>query len=481
MATERVVTRKWNLPLSQFLKSTVTYVDLEGAVRACKTTGLVWKIINYAQEHPGIKMLLTRWTQDGLDMQLRPKFYEECPPELLGKWNSKEEYQEFTNGSILYIRSLKTSDDSSRFIKFSGLTLAVIGLDQAEEAPEDVVRALKARLSQVGFPHQFLMTPNPPDPKHWLCSEFPSDGDLPNHLYLHTSVYDNRENLGDEYIAELEREYPPGTVLHRRFVLGLRGLSELGQPVYGAVFKREMHVREVEFDPRFPLLESWDFGQKHPATVWSQFLPGGLWNILGMYMGTRQFIDEAVPAVSALRRTLFPDLTTIRVCCDPAGADKQGHGIRQTAVDVLNSHLRQQYGPSVGASFTTGSNAPSKREFCIQQISGYLSRLIKGRPALLVHPRCDILIDGFEGGYVYDDRSFLAGNLPNIRRVKKDGYYDHSANCVEYTLLNYGASGLQTSQTPNLSPRERMRAEQIDYDEYDQYRRPQQPLSRAGY
>lgn len=476
---ERVITRRWNAVQSAFLRSTARYLDFEGAVRAGKTTPLIWKLINYAVDRPGIKMLLCRWTQDALDMQLKPKFYEECPKELLGKWNAKEEYQELTGGTMLYIRSLKTSDDAARFSKFSGLTLGVIALDQAEEVPMDVYGALKARLSQVGFPQQFIITPNPPAPNHWITTEFPEAGDLPNHKYLHTSVYDNRAILGDEYIFELEREYPEGHVLRRRFVEGLRGLTAEGQPIYGAIFNRDLHVQNIEFDEHYPLLESWDFGQKHPAVLWSQFLPTGYWNILGEYLGTRQFIDEAVPTAAALRRDLFPGLEHIRVCCDPAGADKQGHGIRQTAVDVLNAHLRQLYGPRVTAQFTTGSNSPTKREYCLQQISGAMTRLVKGRPMLLCHPRCEVLIDGFSGGYVYDDRVYSMAALPNVRRPKKDGYYEHLQNCAEYTWLNYGASSPLSTAPMDLSPRERLRRAQRDVDPYDAPSKRR--VSRAGY
>lgn len=443
------------------------YVDYEGAIRAGKTTPLIWKIINYAVEFPGIKMMLCRWTGDALDMQLKPKFYEECPKELLGAWNAKEEYQNFTNGSLVYLRSLKSSDDAARYAKFAGLTLAVIGVDQPEELPEDIYHALKGRLSQPGFPQQMLLTPNPPAPNHWLADEFPEDNHIPGHLYLNTSVYDNREILGENYIRELERDYPKGHVLRRRFIEGRRGLAIEGQAVYGKVFNRSLHVREVEYFPDYPLIESWDFGQKHPAVTWHQFLPWGWWNILGEYMGSRTFIDEAVPAVAALRAELFPGLINLRVCCDPAGADKQGHGIRQTAVDVLNAHLRMVYGPDTGARFVTGSNLPEKRQYAIQQISSYMSRLIQGRPALLAHPRAEITVDGLEAGYVYDDRAFTNARLPNFRRPRKDGYYDHLQNTIEYAMLNYGARPIQDSGIENMSKRERIHHLQSDFDEDD--------------
>lgn len=448
------------------MKDRTRFLDFEGAIRSGKSTPLVWKIINYALEYPGIKMMLCRWTGDACDMQLKPKFYEECPKEILGKWNAKEEYQEFTNGSLVYIRSLKSSDDSARYAKFAGLTLAVVGVDQPEELPADIYHALKGRLSQPGYPQQMLLTPNPPAPNHWLADEFPEDNHIVGHKYICTSVYDNEIIMGHEYITELERDYPAGHVLRRRFIDGKRGLSIEGQPVYGKIFSRAMHVGEVEFLPEYPLVESWDFGQKHPAVSWHQFLPWGSWNVLGEYMGTRQFIDEAVPAVQTLRDSLFPGLMILHVCCDPAGADKQGHGIRMTAVDVLNAHLRSLYGAEMGARFTTGSNLPEKRDWSIQQISSYLTRLIQGRPAVLFHPRCEIVIDGFEAGYVFDDRATtsLTTRLPNYRRPKKDGYYDHLQNTVEYAMLNYGAQPVQSVDYSKLSMRERLHRLQHDPD-----------------
>lgn len=461
---------------------TARFVNLEGAIRSGKSTPLIWKIIDYAVNYPGIKMMLSRWTGDALEMQLKPKFYEECPREILGgPFNSKQEYQEFANGSLVYLRSLKSADDSARYAKFAGLTLGVIGVDQPEELPADIYHALKGRLSQPGMPQQMLLTPNPPAPNHWLADEFPEDNHIDGHLYICTSVYDNREHIGDQYIKELEKDYPAGHVLRRRFIEGRRGLAIEGTAVYGRVFSRSLHVSEIEFLPDYPLIESWDFGQKHPAVTWHQFLPWGWWNVLGEYMGSRQFIDEAVPAVAQLRAELFPGLTTIRVCCDPAGADKQGHGIRQTAVDVLNAHLRLLYGADVGARFVTGANRPEKREYCIQQISNYMSRLVQGRPSMLVHPRCETTIDGFEAGYIFDDRVIAHASMPNIRKVKKDGYYDHLQNTCEYAMLTYGSAPATTVDVSRMSKHDRLHSLQMDTDEGDTWNVRRSTRSRAGY
>lgn len=481
-----MIRRVWNRPQSELLKATERYVDFEGAVRSGKTTPAIWKIINYALKYPGIKMMIARWTQDALDMQLRPKFYEECPPEILGKYNAKEEYQEILTGdgtpsSWVYIRSLKTSDDGARYAKFTGLTLAVILVDQPEELPEDVYMALKARLSQPGFPQQFILTPNPPAPNHWLVKEFPEDNSIAGHKYIFTSLYDNRAIIGDTYIAEIERDYPVGHAMRRRWIEGRRGLSMMGQPVYGKIFSRDMHVKEVEYLPDFPLIESWDFGQKHPAVSWHQLTPWGWWNILGEYLGDRQFIDEVVPVIADLRQELFGGVSELRVCCDPAGV--QGQGVRHTNVDVLNTHLRDVYGPGVGAKYVTNANRPPQREWAIQQASNHMTRLVQGRPALLVHPRCQNIVDGFEAGYVYDDRVFTQGATPNIRRPKKDGYYDHLQNTVEYVALNYGNSPIQTANQTSLNYKQRLHLLQQESEESDTWGAGSSPrlTNRAGY
>jgi hypothetical protein len=476
-----VITRKWNRPQSQFIKAKERLIDFEGGVRSGKTTAGIWKLINYAIEHPGIKMLLARWTGDALNMQLKPKFYEECPKELLGKWHGKEEVQDFTNGSMLYIRSLKSSDDAARFAKFTGLTLGVIMVDQPEEMPEDIYHALKGRLSQAGFPQQMILTPNPPAMTHWLVDEFPEANTIEGHLYLRTSLYDNRGIIGEEYIRELEREYPEGHVMRRRMIDGRRGLSIEGDAVYGSVFSRDLHVRDVEFFPDYPLYESWDFGHKHPAVSWHQLLPWGHWNILGEYMGSEQFIDETVPVVSALRNELFPGVTTLYVCCDPAGA--QGQGARHTCVEVLNSHLRKVYGPNMGARYMTNANRPEQRAWAIQQVSSHMTRLLRGRPACVVHSRCILIADGFEAGYVYDDRAILTGSrLPNFRRPRKDGTYDHLQNTIEYFQLNYSGSVVEQVDVSKMSVRERLHHLQRDTDESDSWNiRRNVSRSRAGY
>lgn len=434
--SERLIKRIWSKPQTEFMRATARYVACEGAIRSGKSTALVWKIITYAIEYPGISMMLSRWTDDGLQMQLKKLFYDECPPEFLGRWHAREQCQDFRNGSRLYLRALKTVDLKSRYAKFSGLTLAVIGVDQPEEVPEDVMSALVGRLSQQGFPQQLLLTPNPPSLDHWLSHPetgwFPEGKDLkPDHQLIQLSVYDNRRHLGNAYIRFLEEKYPEGHPLRRRFIEGKRGLTVGGDAVYKGIFRRDLHVTG-HLSPNYaqPLLESWDFGHTHPAVAWGQFLPTGALHIYDEFLGDNEFIDTFVPRVLARRQKHFSRFTEIWTCCDPSGADKGTQGMRYTPVDVLRD-------AGIFPRWVDASNTPPRRDYAIQALARLMLRLTKEGPSFQLHQRCAILADGFEAGYVWADRSRQHSLYPNIRVPLKDGYYDHLQNTMEYLILNF--------------------------------------------
>lgn len=416
------------------MQSTAKYLNFEGAVRSGKTTVVLYKLLRYAQEYPGIQMFAGRWKEDDAMSQIKARIKELWPPDYLGRWNADEHKFECANGSSLMVRGLKPSEDAARYSKFTGKTLAVIYIDQPEEMPEDFFTALKARLSQDGVPHQLILTPNPPDEDHWLAHFFPDDNEDEHngHQYIRTTVYDNRENLPPEYIPDLEAQYPEGHVLRLRWIEGRRGLSMVGQPVYAGCFSRRTHVTEnATFNPELPLVEAWDFGHHHPAVLWSQF-GLGQWNVIGELMGKDEFLEEFAPKALQLRRNLCPDVREVLSCCDPAGSHKSSHGVTSNAVDVLREH-------GIYPIWKEGANHPINRDGAIQKISQGFMRQVRGIPQIMIHPRCKEYIRGCEAGYVWDDSKALGHSLfPNTRRPKKDGRYDHLQNCAEYSWISYG-------------------------------------------
>ncbi len=443
-----------------FWNATERYVDFEGAVRAGKTTPAILKVIDSCQAHPGIQWLIARWTQDATDAQLKARFRELCSPDILVGWNAQEQYFEIGTEagptSRIYARGLKASEDAARYVKFAGLTLAGVYVDQPEEIPYDFYTALKARLSQPGYPHQMLLTPNPPHHDHWLAKEFPEDNTHADHRYIRTTVYDNRAVLGEAYIQALEAAYPAGTVLRRRFIEGLRGLSVVGDPVYGGYFQRLLHARDVEMHPAAPLLEGWDFGHGHPCVVWAQFLPQGALHVLGGVMGVSMFIEDFCPIALQYRAQWFPRPLEVKSTGDPAGQSFSPHGVATSAIDVLKKH-------GVQAQTMPTANRVDRRDVAIQSIAGYMRRLTATGAAFAVAPRFvvvtgkgtmspSVLVDGFDAGYVWAESKATSTSTPNTRRPLKDGYYDHAQNCLEYIVLAFGSTAERRPKRSGYEP-----------------------------
>lgn len=476
----------WNRPQSQFLTTKATvggpaqYIDFEGAVRAGKSTPAVAKLARYAIQYPGIHMAAARWTQDGLDAQIKPLWRTEAAKRGLAlQWHSDEEYDEvLATGARVYLRALRSSEESMRYGKLAGLTLAILWIDQPEEignSDEDVVLAyLPARLSQVGYPHEAWFTPNPVGSDHWLGSWFPEDDPRPNYHLIQTSIYDNRHVLGDAYIADMEDRHPEGTAFRMRFVDGRRGLGLAGNPVYAGYFQKflrqedrriDWHVRATRVDPRFPVYEGWDFGYSHPAVLWTQSIEGQ-WRVLAEYLGKNQGLADFADAAVELRGRLFPNVLRFESVGDPAGFAK-GAGLQGTVADLLAS--RGIY----LADYETvkGYNVPDVEFNAIQRTMQILRSSVHGQPALIIDKTlCPNFALGMEAGYVWSGRQ-LAGSRGSVKvpEKQKETEYHHLQDCWLYTLQRFGSASMTVQQAQAIQARQAKRelaAAQKDTDAF---------------
>jgi hypothetical protein len=107
-----------------------------------------------------------------------------------------------------------------------------------------------------------------------------------------------------------------------------------------------------------------------------------------------------------------------------------------------------------------------------------------------VNPRCrlvsaqrqvqmELVVDGLEAGYVWDDKLITSSQSPSTRRPKKDGEYDHLQNCLEYIQLAFGVPQ-STTRSVDRAERTALARAQRDTDEYNRTsgRRVE---SRGGY
>src|SRR3990167_4827035 len=474
----------WRGPVGDFLLDETEQIDLEGAIRSGKTTAALRKVLRSACKHAGIHWLICRYSDGDTASKLRPAFEQLCVDAGVPfVWHSQQKYYELANGSWVYAFGLKAQSLPERYSKFRGLTLASIYNDQTEELPYDIYQELIGRLSQRGFPQQILLTPNPMAEDSWLAREFPEGDRYPNRKYYRVSIYDNAHNLDRETVERLERIYPPGHAKHRPMLLGQRGLNIIGQPVYGALdphqpetaaFMRGRHERPLDLDPGLPLLESIDFGKHHPCVVWAQYTPWAELHVLGGVLGYHLFLNDFVRIAQQYRARWFPKALEVMTCCDPAGSHDNSQGIQENGVDVLRN-------AGFAVSYKPDSNTPTVRLAMVERIAAYMRNRSPRGEAFGIDPSRwfrvsandvvahKFLKDGFEAVYVWDEHLISVGSK-QVRRPKKDGWYEHGQNCLEYLEHNFGGAQPTLEQTTRHAAKIRERElthRQYDGDPYD--------------
>lgn len=443
----RVVEMIWKGKHSDILLDATRERDVEGALRSGKTTVCLWAELNALLDQPGCHTILSRWTDDATDAWLKPVWRAICAlAGVVVKWNAKETFDLLANGSRAYIRGLKPSDQVSRYAKFRGPTLGRAYVDQAEELPQDVYEELNARLTQKGVRQQMTISPNPVEETHWIAKRFPERGIDPHRRLFQVSLYDNAHNLTPEIIAAAERNFPPEHPKHRTMILGQRGLNVIGDPVYKGMFKRTIHLAPVDYNPYLPLDEAFDFGKHHPCWVARQTDALGGVRVLAGILGEDLFLEDFLPVVRHWRAEWFGDDIETRTCCDPAGSAANSQGTRKRAVDELRA---QGFAPQ----WKDNANSPAVRLAMIEHYGGLMRKRTSAGEAFQVSSAADRFIrvtatgqvlpwpfiaDGLEVGYVWDEHLVSVGNK-QMRKPKKDGWFEHGQNCLEYLEVSFGS------------------------------------------
>ncbi|HEX2594745.1 MAG TPA: phage terminase large subunit [Rhizomicrobium sp.] len=437
----------WSGPIARFMRDESPEICLEGALSSGKTTACLWKVFNSLHAHDGIHWWIGRYGDGETQTKVRPAFEEVCRAAgATPSWNAKELAYDFSNGSKCYAYGLKSPDALSRYSKMRGMGVAGIYNDQTEELPEDFSLELRLRLRQPGYPHQLIFSPNPPNVTHWLAQQFPEDNRIKGRVYYSISIYDNQHNLPPDLLRAALLAYPPEHAKHRSVILGKRGMNVTGEPVYKGAFMRNVHEVPVEYDPRLPLEMALDFGKHHPCAIFRQVSALGQVRFLGGILGQSLYLDDFLDIVLTHRGQWFPNPIQIRECCDPAGAADTSHGTAGAVKTLREKGIKPVY---VG-----DSNSPAVRLAMVERMAAQMRKRAADRAEafainsdperwLTISDQATVpdkfLADGFEAGYVWDENLVSVGNK-QVRRPKKDGWYEHGQNCAEYLELNFGSA-----------------------------------------
>lgn len=379
-----------------------------------KTAAGCHEIKQLAIEYPGSRWIIGRKLLPSLRDSIWKDFLDMIPPEMIASYNKTKLDLVLKNGSEFLGRPLY---DASVFKSYQ---IAGFLIEEADEIDKDIYDRLKDRLRQKlpnGSRPRYTSTLlcNPPEEDHWIVELFLNQRPA-NHEVFTSTTFDNKKNLPEEYIPELLETY--SAAMLERLLYGRIQRVHKGRPVFPQ-FTKELYVKPVVYDPTLPLVRGWDFGYNHPACVFMQMKEGQV-RILAEKLGKKIYLDKFVTQeVLPLQEQLFGNrvghLAPVLDFCDPRGSDQTDKGI--TSVQILNSF---QIYPVYRRTFI---------EEGIRAINTCLDTkdFKSGFPNFLIHPRCRILIEGFEGGYA---------RLEGEETPDKDNYYDHLCDASRYCMIH---------------------------------------------
>lgn len=253
----------------EFITDTKTrHTGFVGGLGSGKTWSGATKTILYALGNPGSLILVCAPTYRQLRDSTLREFFKVLPEELVENWNKSEYEMKLKNGTEILFRSLDNYDS------IRGVEAAFIWIDEANLISYKAWRVVIGRLRQPGFPHRTAITTTPRGKTdNWLYEEYVVKPKKNQKLSgqrqtYHARTRDNIENIGIEYVEDLEATYT-GEFAEQEL------LGQFVDIIEGRVypmFSREYHVdwfeEEIVFEDHLPLYGFWDYGVGDEGCLW---------------------------------------------------------------------------------------------------------------------------------------------------------------------------------------------------------------------
>lgn len=442
---------------------------IEGSLNCAKTTLGLDKEIDALLKWPGIPILIFRWTEDALTTKLKPAFEELLSIRgLTADWDAKQKVYTFPNGSKAWMFGLKAVSAIEMFNKIRGLGVCRILGDQVEEMDRAVAGDLRGRLrpnltaTMTGnrYPFQLTFIANCEDHDFWLSKEFPLDNRIVGRKVFSFSIFDNY-HLPQESRESLLRQYPPDHPKNLTMIMGQRGPSVVGDPVFEGVYNKELHHgKPIALRPDLPIYESFECGKHNPTWVFAQPIYGGGLAILGGIRGEEMLMDDFVSVVQDYRERWYDGHGLIKTCIAPMG-ETQSTATRANVTDILKRDL------DVQPRCNPDGNAPDVRLAAIEHLGVLLRhRSPNGSESFLINtdetkflivnkegPRESAFVHhALEAGYIWDDH-FVSVSNKELRRPKEDDKFANAMHCIENIYLNFCMAPPKRPQTRTVGPR----------------------------
>lgn len=204
----------------------------------------------------GHKILFSRYTMASASMSIIPEFQEKIESDVASEYFdvTKTDITNTYSDSVIMFRGIKTSSgvQTAKLKSIQGLTTFVC--DEAEEwTSEEDFEKIMLSIRQKGIQNRIIIIINPCDSNHWVYKRFIEnthklveiDGvqvqisTHPNVLHIHTTYFDNLENLSPEFLKEVEDMKVSNPEKYAHVVIG-----RWADVAEGAVFKKWGIVKE---------------------------------------------------------------------------------------------------------------------------------------------------------------------------------------------------------------------------------------------
>lgn len=299
---------------------------------------------------------------------------------------------------------------------------------------------------------------NMPDTDHWiyhLAEEEPPElwefFKQPGGLVERDGKF--YENPEAENIENLEPHYYH-TRMHGKSLEHIRvyycaqyGFVMDGKPVIPEYVDAVHAAREVITPSKFSeIYIGLDFGLT-PAALFAQRLGNGqiVWidELVSEDMGAVAFGEELKRKLLRDYRPWLESRLVRNPCGDPAGDDRAQTDER-TPFQIINEALKPLHlkaKPAHTNDFTIRREA----------IAGPLTRMVDGKPGLVVSPKCAVARKGLSGGYCYK-RKKVSGN-ESYHDVPDKGKYSHVVDAGGYAMLDMGEGRLVIGRPSSAATR----------------------------
>ncbi len=457
--------------------NTNNYVTADGMINhnSGKSVTCVWDIfIKMGQQVPDLdgkrrtRWIIARNTYSELENTTMATWKDWFPESVFGNISRKPPYKQVfkyndIEAEIIFL-ALEKPEDQKKLLSFE---VTGIWFNEARETQWELIIAALGRTGRYPSkkdkpPHVpndkwptwsgLLFDTNPPDDSHWYYDM--AENDLwaidrdENKVEIETIPEEKRwqffsQPSGMSPEAENIEHLPNGYDYYEKLLIGGNskewidvhvhgkyGFIKKGMPVYEGYWNHDLMVSERPLvkNPAGTIYLGIDSSGRHPATLMAQKNSHGQWQILDEYCITSDAGLGAELYSKQLAQMLnekFPN-HSFEIWGDPAGEWGQQNDER-TYFDILKAN---------GIPIRAAQNAlriPDR----LETVKSVLSRLVNGKPAMIIDPRCKMLIRGFNGGYKYK-RISSGGDTRYDEKPDKTNRFADVHDALQYLLCGSG-------------------------------------------